>query len=105
MEYGDEFQQDMNLEVEKIPSYPCSFCIKVYLTKVGLTRHVSTKHHLEKDAPNIEVSKMLHPDILSEIRQKRLKKLAQDGCYPEKIAISFEALEWAVQLPIFQLTT
>ena len=32
LEYGDEFQQDMNLAVEKIPtvnnspSYPCSFC-------------------------------------------------------------------------------
>ena len=39
LEYGDELQQDMNLAVEKIPtinnspSYPCSFCAKVCLSK------------------------------------------------------------------------
>ena len=42
LEYGDEFQQDMNLGVEKIPtlnnspSYSCSFCAKVCLSKGGL---------------------------------------------------------------------
>ena len=38
LEYGDEFQQDMNLAVEKIPtinnspSYSCSFWAKVCLS-------------------------------------------------------------------------
>ena len=38
--FGDEFQKDMNLAVEKIltinnsPSYPCSFCAKVCFSKV-----------------------------------------------------------------------
>ena len=41
LEYGNEFQQDTNLAVEKIstinnsPSYPCSFCTKVCLSKGG----------------------------------------------------------------------
>ena len=79
-ENGDEFQQDMNLAVEKIPtlinssSYPCSFCAKVYLSKGGLTRHISTKHRLETAEPNTKVSKMLHPDIFYDIIQKSLKK-------------------------------
>ena len=39
LEYGDQLQQDMNLAVEKIPtinnlpSYPCSFCARVCLSK------------------------------------------------------------------------
>ena len=91
LEYGDEFQQDMNLAVEKIPtlnnspSYPCSFCAKVCLSKGGLIRHISTKHHLETAEPNTKVSKMLHPDIFYDINQKSLKTLAQDECYPEEI--------------------
>ena len=50
LEYGDEYQLDMNLAVEKIPtnnnssSYPSSFCAKVCLSKDGLTRHISTKY-------------------------------------------------------------
>ena len=42
LEYGDEFQQDMNLAVEKIPtinnspSYPCSFAPKFAFQKVEL---------------------------------------------------------------------
>ena len=46
LKYGDEFQQDMNLAVEKIPtinnslSYPCSSYAKVCLSKGRITRHV-----------------------------------------------------------------
>ena len=89
LEYGDEFQQDMNLAVEKLPtinnspSYPCSFCAKVCLG--GLTRHTSTKHYLETVEPNTKVKKMLHPDIFYDIIQNSVKKLAQDKCYPEEI--------------------
>ena len=91
LEYGDEFQQDMNLVVEKIPalnnspSYPCSFCTKICFSKGGLTRHISTKHHIETTEPNTKLSKMLHPKIFHYIIQKTLKKLAQDECYPQEI--------------------
>ena len=91
LEYGDEFQQDMNLVVEKIPtinnstSYSCSFCAKVYLSKGGVTRNISTKHYLETVEPNTKVRKMLHPDFFYDIIQKSLKKVAQDEYYPEEI--------------------
>ena len=55
LEYGDEFQQDMNLASEKItalynsPSYPFCFCAKVCLSRGELIRHINTKHHLETE--------------------------------------------------------
>ena len=64
LEYGDEFQQDMNLAVEKIPtinnspSYPCFFCAKVCLSKGGLTRHISSKHFLETVETKTKVRKI-----------------------------------------------
>ena len=70
LEYGDEFQQDMNLAAEKIPTInnsPCSFCAKVCLSKGGLTRDISTKHYLETVEINTKVRKMLHPDIFCDI--------------------------------------
>ena len=96
VEYGDEFQKDMNLAVEKIPtinnspSYPCSFCAKGCLSKGGLTRH-SSKHYLETVETNTKVRKMLPPDIFYII-QKSLKKLPQDECYPEEICSQFSNL-------------
>ena len=114
LEYGDEFQQDMNLAVEKIPtrnnspSYPCSFCAKVCLSKGGLTRHISTKHHLETAEPNTKVSKMLHPYIFHDIIQKTLKKFAQDECYPEEICSQFSSFRMScsvADLPAYNLIT
>ena len=114
MEYGDEFQQDMNLAVEKIPtinkspSYPCSFCAKVRLSKGGLTRHISTKHHLETVEPNTKVRKILHPDIFYDIIQKSLKKLAQDECYPEEICSQFSNFRMScsvADLPAYNIIT
>ena len=114
LEYGDEFQQDMNLGVEKIltlnnsPSYSCSFCAKVCLSKGELTRHISTKHHLETAEPNKKVSKMLHPDLFHDIIQKRLKKLAQDECYPEEICSQFWSFRMSCSvsdLPAYNLIT
>ena len=69
LKYGNEFQQDMNFAVEKIPTLipPCSFCDKVCLSKGGLTRHISTKYQLETAETNAKVSKMLHPDIFLDI--------------------------------------
>ena len=96
VEYGDEFQKDMNLAVEKkttinnSPSYPCSFCAKVCLSKGGLTRHSRRK--------------MLQPDIF-HIIQKSLKKLPQDECYPEEICSQFSNLRMSCSVAIFQLTT
>ena len=110
LEYGDEFHQDMNLTVEKIPtfntwpSYPCSFCAKVCLSKRGLTRHISTKHHLETVEPNTKVSKILHPGIFYDIIQKSLKKLAQDEYYPEEICSKFSNFRMScsvVHLPAY----
>ena len=95
LEYGDEFQQNMNSAVEKIPtinnspSCPCSFFAKFCLSKGGLTRHISSKHYLETVETNTKVRKMLHPDIFYDIIQKSLKKLAQDECYPEEICSQF----------------
>ena len=71
------------------PPYPCSFRARVCLSKGGLTRHISTKHHLETAESNTKVSKMLHPDIFCDIIQKSLKTLAQDKCYPEEICSQF----------------
>ena len=51
--------------------------------------YINTKHILERAEPNTKVSKMLHPDIFYEIFQRSLKKLAQDGCYPEEICYQF----------------
>ena len=85
----------MTLAVEKIPtinnspSYPCSFCAKVCLSKGGLTRHISTKHYLETVEPNTKVRKLLHPGIFYDIIQNSVKKLAQDECYPEEICGQF----------------
>ena len=90
LEHGDEFQQDINLAVEKIPtlnnspSYPCSFCTEVCLSKGGLTRHINTKRHLETAEPNTKLSKTLHPDIFHDIIQKSFKKLAIEECYPKE---------------------
>ena len=114
LEYGGEFQEDMNLAVEKIPtpnnspSYPCSFCAKVCLSKGGLTRHISTKHHLETAEPSTKVSKMLHPDIFHDISQKSLKRLAQDECYPEEICSQFSSFRMScsvADLPVYNLIT
>ena len=97
LEHGDEFQEDMNLAVEKIPSlnnspfFQCSFCDKVCFSKGGLTRGINTKHHLETTEPNTNVSKMLHSDIFYDIIQKSLKKSAQDECYPEEICSQFSS--------------
>ena len=63
------------------------------LSKVGLTRHINTKHYLETAEPNTKVSKMLRPDVFYEILQKSLKKLTQDECYPEEICSQFTTLE------------
>ena len=112
--YGDEFQQDMNLAVEKIPtlnnspSYPCSFCSKVCLSKGRLTRHISTKHLLETAEPNTKVSKMLNPDIFYDIIQKSHKKLVQDECYPEEICSQFCSFRMScsvADLPTYNLIT
>ena len=96
LEYGDEFQQDTNLAVEKIPainnspSCPSYFCAKFFcFSKDGLTRHISTKHYLETVEANTKVRKMLHPGIFYDIIQKSLKKLAQHECYPEEICSQF----------------
>ena len=62
---------------------------KVCLAKGGVTRHISTKHHLETAEPSAKVSKMLHPYIFYDIIQKSLKKLAQDECYLEEICNQF----------------
>ena len=114
LEYGDDIQQDINLAVEKIPvvnnspSYPCSFCAKICLSKGGLTRHISTKHDLETAEPNKKVGKMLHPDIFHDIIQKSLKKLAQDECYPEEICSQFSSFRMScsvVDLPAYNLIT
>ena len=63
------------------------------LSKVGLTRHINTKHYLETAKPSTKVSKMLRPDVFYEILQKSLKKLTQDECYPEEICSQFTTLE------------
>ena len=115
LEYGDEFQQDMKLRVEKITtlnnslSYSGSFCAKVCLSKGGLTtRHISTKHHLETAERNTKVSKMLHPDIFNDIIQKSLKKIAQDECYPEEIWSQFSSFRMScsvADLPAYNLIT
>ena len=111
LEYGDEFQQDMNWAVEKIPtinnspSYPCSFCAKVCLSKGGLTRHISTKYYLETVESNAKLGKMLHPDIFYDI-QKSLKKLARDECYPEEICSQFSNFRMScsvADLPAYNL--
>ena len=79
LEHDDEFQQDIDLTVEKIPtinnstSYQCSFSAKVCLSKGGHTRHISTKHHSETAKPNTKVRKMLQPDIFYDNIQKSLK--------------------------------
>ena len=114
LEYGNEFQQDMNLAVEKLlsinnsPSYPCSFCAKVCYSKGGLTRHISPKHHLETVEPNTKVRRMLHPDIFYDIIQKSLKKLAQGECYPEEICSQFNNFRMScsvADLPAYNLIT
>ena len=114
LENGDEFQQDMNLAVEKIPTLnnlpfsQCSFCSKVCLSKGGLARHIITKHHLETAKPNTKVGKILHPDIFHDIIQKSLKKLTQDECYPEEICSHFSSSRMScsvVDLPAYNLIT
>ena len=112
LEYGDEFQQYMNLAVEKktalnnSPSHPCCFYAKFCLSKGKLIRHISTKHHLETAEPNRKVSKMLHPDIFYGIIQKSLKKLTQDESYPEEIFSQFSNFRMScsvVDLPAYNL--
>ena len=114
LEYGDEFQQDMNVAVEKTPkinnspSYPCSFCAKFCLSKGGLTRHISSKHYLETVETNAKVRKMLLPDIFYDIIQKSFKKLAQDECYPEEICSQFSNFRMSgsvADLPAYNLVT
>ena len=109
-----EFQQDMNLAVEKIPalnnslSYSCSFCAKVCLLKGGLTKHINTKHYLGTAEPNTKVSKMLHPGIFYQILQKSIKKLAQDVCYPDEICSQFFNFRMncsIADLPVYSLVT
>ena len=114
LEHGDEFQQDLNLAVEKIlainnlPSYSCSFCAKVCLSKGGLTRHISTKRYLETVEPDTKVRKMLHQDIFYDIIQKSLKMLAQDECYPEEICSQFSNFRMScsvADLPAYNIIT
>ena len=102
------------MAVEKIPtlnnspSYPCSFCAKVCLSEGGLTRHNSTKHHLETAEPNTKVSKMLRPYIFYDIIQKSLKKLAQHEYYPEEICSQFSNFRMSysvTDLPAYNLIT
>ena len=104
----------MTLAVEKIPtinnspSYPCSFCAKVCLSKGGLTRHISTKHYLETVEPNTKVRKMLYPDIFYDIIQNSVKKLVQDKCYPEEIygqLSNFRMSCSVADLPAYNLIT
>ena len=63
----------MNLAVEIIPvvssfpSFLCSFCTKVCLSKGGLNRYTNTKYHLEKAESNINLEIMLQPDIFYQI--------------------------------------
>ena len=95
LEYCDEVQQDDDFNkiptLNNSPSYPWSFCAKVCLSKGGITRHTSTKYHLETAEPNTKVRKMLHPEIFHDIIQKSLKKLAQDEYYPEEICSHFSS--------------
>ena len=104
----------MTLAVEKIPtinnspSYPCSFCAQVCLSKGGLTRHISTKHYLETVEPNAKVRKMLYPDIFYDIIQNSVKKLVQDECYPEEIYGQFSHFRMScsvADLPAYNLIT
>ena len=87
---GDELQQDMNLAVEiipdarSLPSFRCSFCAKVYLSKSRFDRYTNTKYHLETAEPNINIDITLHLDIFYQILQKSLKKLAQE-CYSDEV--------------------
>ena len=113
LEYGDEFQHDMNLVVQKIPtfnkssSYPCSFWAKVCFWKGGLIRHIRTKHHLEIALPNTKESKMLHSNIFYDNIQKSFKKLPQDECYPGEICSQFSNFRMScsvADLPAYNLT-
>ena len=81
---------------------------KVYLSKGGFTKHISTKHYLETAEPNTKVSKMLHPDIFYDIIQKILKNLAQDECYPKVICSQFSNFRMScsvADLPAYNLIT
>ena len=51
----------------------------------GLTRHISTKHHLIILEPNKKVKKILRPTIYYENFKDSIKELAQDECYLDEI--------------------
>ena len=76
----------MSLAMEKIqafsnsPPYPCSFYASVCLSKVRLTRHISTRNPLETAEPSTKISKMFHPGIFYEILLRNDKNSAKDKC-------------------------
>ena len=78
------------------------------LSKGGLYRHISTKNYLETVESNTKVRKMLHLDILYDIIQNSLKKLAQDESYPEEICSQFSNFRMScsvANLPAYNLIT
>ena len=83
-------------------TFNCQFCVQKYVTQRGLTRHTNAKHQQQQNpdesnqntasanSKKIKLSEeILHPLYFKVFLEKCVKKLADDGCYPDNIRKEF----------------
>ena len=83
-------------------TFNCQFCVEKYVTQRGLTRHTNAKHQQQQNpdesnqntasanSKKIKSSEeILNPLYFKDFLEKCVKKLADDGCYPDNIRKEF----------------
>ena len=83
-------------------TFNCQFCVKKCVTQRGLTRHTNAKHQQQQNPDQSNqntasanskkiksLEEILHTQYFKVFLEKCVKKLADDGCYPDNIRKEF----------------